>query len=163
MEFSGNFAYGDWFTLSGLYHDYTRKVVLSRPEEDLLWREDRGVPFGFIKLEAQKDLDCVSALRFAGSYSMLTPQYRIIDKTLEQNEKTVYGEIIYDRTFLAGRGLFTGGFSYRNKNIEDAPSWDGYLPDYLGAGNLNLVPKITESDYDNGLWSVFGQGRFPSR
>lgn len=157
LEISGNFSYGDWFTLSGLFHDYTREFVLTRTEGDLAWRENRGAPFGFVKLEAKKDLDCSSALRFAGSYSLLTPENEIIDSTMEQKEQTAYGEIIYDRSFLAGRGLFTGGFSYRSKRIEDAPVWDGFLPDYLGEENVNLVPGLTESDYTDGLWSIFGQ------
>jgi len=111
----------------------------------------------FFKLEAKKDLDRCSALRFTGSYSSLSPEYEIIDKTLKQKERTAYGEIIYDRSFLAGRGLFTGGLSYRNKQIHDAPIWDGYLPDYLGEENRNLVPRITEEDYKARLWSLFGQ------
>ncbi len=157
FEVSGNFSFGDWLTVSGLCHDYKKKFVLAEPDKEIAWQESRGVPYGFIKLEAKKNLDAVSALRFAGSYSLLTPQYEIIDTSLEQKEKTVYGEIIYDRSFLAGRGLFTGGFSYRDKHIEDAPIWDGYLPDYLGENNFNLVPGITEKDYSSGLWSVFGQ------
>ena len=157
LEVSGNFSYGDWLTFSGLFHDYTRKFVLTRPEGDISWRESRGVPYGFIKMEAKKDLDCASALRFTGSYSLLRPEYEIIDRDMAQKEKTVYGEMIYDRSFMAGRGLFTGGVSYRDKQVEDAPIWDGYLPDYLGQENINLVPGLTVNDYNDGLWSVFGQ------
>ncbi len=157
LEVSGNVSYGDWFTLSGLFHDYTKNYVLSRSVGDLSWRESRSAPFGFIKLEAKKVLDCSSALRFAGSYSLLSPEYEIIDRTLKQKEQTAYGEVIYDRSFQAGRGLFTGGLSYRNKRIDDAPVWDGYLPDYLGEENRNLVPGLTEKDYRDGLWSLFGQ------
>jgi outer membrane cobalamin receptor len=157
LEVSGNFSYGEWFTISGLFYDYTKNYVLSRPAGDLSWGESRGAPFGFIKLEAKKDLDCSSALRFTGSYSSLTPEYEIIDEKLKQKERTAYGEIIYDRSFLTGQGLFTGGLSYRNKRIDDAPIWDGYLPDYLGEENLNLVPGLTVKDYKDGLWSLFGQ------
>ena len=32
-----------------------------------------------------------------------------------------------------------------------------YLPDYLGPENRNLVPPLTEKDYNSRLWSVFGQ------
>ena len=157
LEFSGNFSYREWFTLSGLWRDDTRQFALSRPEEDIAWAERRGNPFGFIKLEAKKDLTAVSALRFTGAYSRLSPEYEIIDHPLEQKERTVYGEVIYDRSFMSGRGLFTGGVSYRDKRIQDAPIWDGYLPDYLGPDNENLVPGLTEEDYNDDLWSVFGQ------
>lgn len=157
LEVSGRFSYGDWLTLSGLFSDYRKNYALTRPAGDLSWRESRSAPFGFIKLEAKKDLDRSSALRFTGSYSSLNPEYEIIDKTLGQKERTAYGELIYDRSFLSGRGLFTGGLSYRNKVIDKATIWNGYLPDYLGPENRNLLPGVTEKDYNGRLWSVFGQ------
>jgi outer membrane receptor protein involved in Fe transport len=157
LEASGRFSYRDWFTLSGLISDYQKDYTMTRPAGDLSWGESRSAPFGFIKLEAKKNLDRSSALRFTGTYSSLNPEYQIIDKTLNQKERTLYGEIIYDRSFLSGRGLFTGGLSYRNKEIGDAPIWNGYLPDYLGPENRNLLPGITLKDYNARLWSVFGQ------
>jgi outer membrane receptor protein involved in Fe transport len=157
LEVSGRFSYGDWLTLSGLFSDYKKNYTLTRSEGDLSWGESRNTPFGFIKLEAKKTLDRTSALRFTGSYSWLNPEYEIIDKTLQQKERTAYGEIIYDRSFLSGRGLFTGGLSYRSKAVNDAPIWNGYLPDYLGPENKNLLPGLTAKDYNTRLWSVFGQ------
>ncbi len=157
LEASGRFSYGEWLTLSGLFSDYKKGYTMTRAEGDLSWGESRSAPFGFIKLEAKKNLDRSSALRFTGSYSSLNPEYEIIDRTLKQTERTAYGEIIYDRSFLSGRGLFTGGVSYRNKEIDNATIWNGYLPDYLGPENRNLVPGITEKDYNARLWSVFGQ------
>jgi outer membrane receptor protein involved in Fe transport len=157
LEASGRFSYGDWFTLSGLVSDYKKNYAMLRPAGDLSWGESRSAPFGLLKMEAKKNLDRSSALRFTGSYSWLNPEYEIIDKTLYQKERTVYGEIIYDRSFLSGRGLFTGGVSYRNKEIDDAPIWNGYLPDYLGPENKNLLPGIAQKDYNARLWSVFGQ------
>lgn len=157
LEVSGRFSYGDWLTLSGLFSDYEKNYAMSRPAGDLSWGESRSAPFGFIKIEAKKNLDRSSTLRFTGSYSSLNPEYEIIDRTLEQKERTAYGELIYDRSFLSGRGLFTGGLSYRNKEIDDAPTWNGYLPDYLGPENKNLLPGVTEKDYNARLWSVFGQ------
>jgi outer membrane receptor protein involved in Fe transport len=157
LEISGNAAYGDWLTFSGLYYDYEKNYVLSRPAGDISWRETRSVPFGFVKMEAKKELGSASAVKFTGYYSQLSPKNEIIDNTLRQKEETAYGEIIYDRSFMAGRGLFTGGLSYRDKKIEDAPIWDGYLTDYLGSENLNLVPGLTLKSYKDGLWSAFGQ------
>ena len=157
LEASGCFSFRDWFTVSGLLSDYKRPYAISWPEKDLTWLESRSVPFGFIKLEAKKDLDRSSALRFTGSYSWLNPEYEIIDLTLKQKERTSYYEIIYDRSFLSGRGLFTAGLSYRERHIEDAPIWDGYLPEYLEPENESFVPIITEVDYDARLRSLFGQ------
>ena len=157
IEASGRFSYGDWLTLSGLISDNKKNYSLSRPAGDLSWGESRSAPFGFIKLEAKKNLDRSSALRFTGTYSSLNPEYEIIDRTLKQKERTLYGEIIYDRSFLSGKGLLTGGLSYRNKEIGGAPIWNGYLPDYLGPDNRNLLPLLTQKDYNARLWSVFGQ------
>ena len=157
LEASGRFSFRDWFTVSGLLSDYKRPYAISWPEKDLTWRESRSAPFGFIKLEAKKDLDRSSALRFTGSYSWLNPEYEIIDLTLNQKERTSYSEIIYDRSFLSGRGLFTAGFSYRERHIKDAPIWDGYLPEYLEPENESFLPIITEADYDARLRSLFGQ------
>jgi outer membrane receptor protein involved in Fe transport len=157
IEASGRFSFRDWFTVSGLLSDYKRPYAMSWPEEDLTWRESRSAPFGFIKLEARKDLDRSSALRFTGSYSWLNPEYEIIDLALKQKERTSYSEIIYDRSFLSGRGLFTAGFSYRERHIEDAPIWDSYLPEYLERENKSFLPIITEVDYNARLRSLFGQ------
>lgn len=157
LEASGRFSFRDWFTVSGLLSDYKRPYAISWPEKDLTWRESRSAPFGFIKLESKIDIDRSSALRFMGFYSGLNPEYEIIDLTLEQKERTLYGEIIYDRSFLSGRGLFTAGLSYRERDIEDAPIWDGYLPEYLEPENESFLPIITEADYDARLRSLFGQ------
>lgn len=157
VEISGRFSFGGWFSLSGLLTDYRKNYTLTRSEADLSWQESRSAASGLIKAEAKKSLDQSSALRFTGFYTWLNPEYQIIDRTLRQKERTAYGELIYDRSFLSGRGLFTGGISYRNKGIDGAPVWDGYLPEYLGPENRNLLPGITQKDYHAGLWSVFGQ------
>jgi outer membrane cobalamin receptor len=157
LEASGRFSYGDWLTVSGLFSDYQKNYTMTRAEGDLSWGESRSAPFGFIKLEAKKNLDRSSALRFTGSYSSLNPEYEIIDKTLKQKERTAYGELIYDRSFLSGKGLFTGGLSYRNKEIGDAPIWTSYLPGFLGPENSKSVPLVTVKGYNASLWSVFGQ------
>jgi len=157
VEASGNFSFRDWFTISTRFSDYTKPYAIAGPEPDFTWRESQSTPFGFIKLEAKKDLDRFSVLRFTGSYTWLNPEYDIIDLTLKQKERTSYGELIYDRSFLSGHSLFTGGLSYRKKYIEDAPIWNSYLPDYLGPGNPFFLPLVREVDYDTSLWSAFGQ------
>ena len=157
IEASGNFSFRDWFTISARLSDYKKPYAITGEEPDLTWRESRSAPFGLIKVEAKKDLDRFSILRFTGSYTWLKPEYEIIDYTLEQKERTSYGEIIYNRSFRSGLGLFTGGLSYRKKYIEDAPIWNSYLPDYLGPENPFFLPLVREVDYDTSLWSAFGQ------
>jgi outer membrane receptor protein involved in Fe transport len=81
----------------------------------------------------------------------------VIDETLEQTERTYYGELIYDRSFFTGRGLFTGGVSYRHKKVDNAPVWSSYLPDFLGPDNEDFLPLVATEDYQSRLWSAFGQ------
>ena len=111
LEVSGRFSYGDWLTLSGLFSDYEKNYAMSRPAGDLSWGESRSAPFGFIKIEAKKNLDRSSTLRFTGSYSSLNPEYEIIDRTLEQKERmtprpgTATSPITWDRkTKISCRG-----------------------------------------------------------
>lgn len=157
FEASGRFSFGESLSVSGLLSDYKRPYAMSGGKEDLVWRESRGALFGFIKAEAKKDLDQFSALRFTGSYTWLNPEYEIIDRTFEQEERTSYAEIIYDRSFFSGQGLLTGGISYRKKHVEDAPIWGSYFPDYLAQRTTPFLPQVFEEDYDTGLWSLFGQ------
>ena len=157
FEASGRLQFRDWLGVSFLLSDYRRPYAISTPDKDLTWRESRSAPFGFIKLEAKKELDPDSTLRFEGFLSTIRPEYEIIDKTLNQKEDVTYGEIVYDRSLFSGKGLFTGGISYREKAINDAPIWDSYLPDYLDPANLFFLPQVTEEDYRTRLWSLFGQ------
>ncbi|HOP48311.1 MAG TPA: TonB-dependent receptor [Desulfobacteraceae bacterium] len=157
LEASGRFSFGKSLSVSGLLSDYRRPYAMSGDKEDLVWRESREGMFGFIKVEAKKELDQSSALRFTGSYMWLNPEYDIIDRTFDQKERTAYGEIIYDRSFFSGQGLLTGGMSYRKKHVDDAPIWKSYFPDYLTQESTSFLPLVIEEDYKTGLWSLFGQ------
>ena len=160
IETSMNFSFRDWFTISGMVSDYVRPYAMSavtKGGESLTWGETRSASFGYLKMEAKKDLDRSSAFRVAGSYSWMNPQFEIIDTSFKQRENTAYGEIIYDRSFLAGRGLFTGGASYREKRVRNAPIWDSYVPDYLGSDNTVFLPLLSVENYETRLFSVFCQ------
>ena len=158
MEASGSFTFRDKFTLSGRFSEYKRPYAMSVPEKQITWLEERDVADSFIKIETKKELDRVSALRFTCSYYRLSPEYRVINRKIKQKEQTAFGELIYDRSFLAGHGLFTGGFSYRDRSVKNAPVWGNYyLPDYLGPENINFYTWTTGKDYRRTLWSVFGQ------
>ncbi|MCP4692954.1 MAG: TonB-dependent receptor [Desulfobacterales bacterium] len=157
VEASGNFSLGEAISISGRISDYKRPYALTRSEEDLTWRESRGGPSGFLKLEAKKEMDHASALRFMGYYSYLNPEIEIVDRMTEHTERTSYMELIYDRSFFMGRGLFTGGVSYREKDIDSAPDWKGYIPEFFDPENIWICPLLGETDYQATLWSVFGQ------
>jgi len=162
LEASGNLSYKDWFTLSGLISDYKRPYAISGPEEssgeqDLTWPESRSGPFGFVKLEAKRKLDPSSGVRFAGYCNWMDLEYDIIDRTLDQEEKRFYGELIYDRTFFARKGIFTGGAAYRKTDVRNAPIWKSYFPDYVAQEKTTFLPLYTLETYDDRLWSLFGQ------
>jgi len=157
LEVSGNVSFRDWFTLSGRYADYKRPYAITRAEEDLTWQESRSEPMSYLKMEGKKALDATSALQFMGYYSRLDAEYEIIDLAFTPRESTFYGEAVYDRSFLAGRGLFTGGASYRNRKVRDAPVWGSYLPDFLGDDNTVFLPTLVLVDYKDRLGSAFGQ------
>ncbi len=157
VEAAGRFAFRDWFTLSGRIADHERRYSMTEAEEDLTWLESRSTPMSFLKLEAKRNIGRSSALRFTGYYSTLTSESEIIDLDLDSRESTLYGELIYDRSFLAGRSLLTLGASYRDRNVRDAPIWEAYLPAFLGPDNRFFLPGITEEDYRTRLRSFFGQ------
>jgi len=162
LEASGSFSFRDWFSISGLVSDYKRPYAISGPEEsggeqDLTWPESRSGPFGFIKLEADRRLDSSSGLGFAGYYNWRNVEYEIIDRNLDQEEKSFYGELIYDRSFFAGKGVFTGGTAFRKTDVKNAPIWESYFPDYVAQKKTTFLPLYSLEDYDDRLWSLFGQ------
>lgn len=157
LETSGRIAYRDWLNVSGRILNHKRAYAMTGEDEQFTWCENKNVTSGHVKVEARKKLDFSSALRVTGSHRWLNPDWDIIDRTVSQEEYTSYGEILYDRSFLAGQSLMTAGASYRRKRIKDAPIWDGYLYDFLGPENELFVPLLTQKDYTTRLWSLFGQ------
>jgi outer membrane cobalamin receptor len=156
-EVSGRFSFENWLTVSGKFADNHRAYAASNTDGNFTWKESRKSPHAMLKLEARKTLNHASAFRFTGAWSLLRPEIQVIDKTWTHEESTAYGEIIYDRSVMAGRGLFTGGTSVRQKRIRNAPIWTDYLPAYLGPTNLDFLAFVTEKDYDTTLKSYFGR------
>lgn len=157
LEASGRVSFQDWLTVSGRVSDNLTPYAMSDSGGNPVWQESRSTPSGMFKLEAKKDTGQNSALRFMSSYSLIRPEYQIIDLDLKQEESTFYSEMIYDRFFFSRSGLFTGGVSYREKRIKNAPIWKDYLPDFLGPLNESAFPKVSTEDYQAKLISVFGQ------
>ena len=157
VEALGALSLGEDLSVSARASLSETPYSLTGDDGEITWREERRVSSGYVKVEGKKETCRTAAIRILGSYSWLNPDWEIIDRTVKQEEETVYGELLYDRSFLDGIGLFTTGVSYREKQVSDAPIWDGYLYDYLGAENEFLVPQLTLADYDTSLWSAFGQ------
>lgn len=159
LEAVGRFSYGNWLFVSGRVSDFDNPYVLSVDNGDVSWKERRDEGTGFFKLEAKKELSLDSALRAVGYYAWMAPDFRVIDRTLNLRENALYGEILYDRSVFNNSGLMTGGVSYREKQINNAPIWDGYLPGFLAADedSQNVAPVLYEADYRTRLWSTFLQ------
>jgi outer membrane cobalamin receptor len=153
-------GYENWLSLSGRVSQYRRPYALLGDDGQFTWGEERSMTSGYVKFEAHKTLGISSALRFMGSYTWLSPEQLIIDKTISQREETAYGEMIYDLSMFSGAGLMTAGISYREKHITGAPVWDGYLYDFLSLDNDLFVPGLTLENYNTYLWSCFGQYLF---
>lgn len=159
LEGLGRLEYADWFSLTARFSENRRPYILRNDEEDIAWKEERRTPRGMVKLELRRDIDRRSAIRFMGSHAWLGLETLVIDREFKQSERTSYAEVLYDRSTLSSSGLFTAGLSYRYKDVEDAPIWDGYLPEFLNTQNTLLVPVVTREDYEARLWSLFTQYR----
>ena len=151
-EIMARFAYNDLFTITGRTSHNQKPYTLASDRDDLFWKVIRKSSLNFIKIDSEIKLEHDSALRLSAHHIGLKPEEYVIDRNLKQEENSYYGELIYDRA-----GIFTAGFSLRKKNIRNAPSWDNYLPDYLGPDNEFFLPDVVESNYQSRLYSVFCQ------
>lgn len=153
----GNISVGDRLTLSGRTSLWESPYVLAGDDGEMTWPEERSGFSGYLKAEGRTETGRNSAFRILANYSWMNSKWEIIDRDLKQREDTIYGELLYDRKFFDGIGLSTIGVSYREKHVTDAPIWEGYLYDYLGAENSYVLPQLTLADYSSSLWSAFGQ------
>jgi len=139
--------------LSDSYHPYTVK----NHEGDQRWLESRSLPSGYVKLDANHDLDMQTRIRLSGYFSRMEHEQEIIDKELTQKESSYYFETLLDRSLFNARGLLTAGLSFKHKDIRNAPVWDSYIPIFLVPDNQTFLPGLQSSDFTNNVWSVFGQ------
>ncbi|MEA2082638.1 MAG: TonB-dependent receptor plug domain-containing protein, partial [Thermodesulfobacteriota bacterium] len=160
LELCGNFSYKEWLNMSFRFSDFNRPYVMAADSnESPAWRENRSAPQEFFKLELAREFASDSALRFTGYVNRTDIHYKVINLDHDQREENIYAELIFDKSFLSGQSLFTGGISSRTNRIAGAPVWDSYLPDYLGSDNIFFLPSVTSRDYKTRLLSVFGQYR----
>lgn len=155
LDTYARFNLGKRVSVSGRFSDNYHPFIVS--DDDLRWEESKSLPFGYLKLDANHDLSLETKIRFSGYYSQMNPELEIIDKDLRQKERTYYSEVLLDRSLFGGKSLLTGGFSYKYKQIEDAPIWDSYFPGYLGDDNENLLPGLDTADFTNEVWSMLAQ------
>ncbi len=157
MEVYGHLAVQDWLKLSGRMAYSDTPYTMTGADGEISWQEGHSAHLGFLKLEAKRELDAVSALKCTAYHSELSYDHQVIDRTQTQKESSTYAEIVYDRSLMTGTGIFTGGVSYMDKRVEDAPIWHGYLPGFLESDNPLKTPILEEASYDSEMWSLFGQ------
>ena len=160
FEAVGQINLGSWLNMTGRLSRYQNNYAMSSPDTPYTWCESKTANAGFIKVDGNYKIDLNSVIRLNVAYSFFNPDHTIIDETFSQKEFSHFGELLYDRTLFGDRGIITTGISYRKKGIENAPVWDGYLPDYLLPENTEFKPTLTLVDYDTTLQSVFGQYTF---
>ncbi len=148
---------GKKITLSGRYSHSYLPSIFSLDQPDIRWEEVRTLPQGYVKLDANHDLDLKTRIRISGHYSRMEPEYEIIDLTNKQADESFYAEALVDRSMFKGRGLLTAGLSYRHNKIKNAPLWDNYYPGFLVEDNNSFLPKLSTRDFENQVWSPFMQ------
>lgn len=156
-EAYANVGYDDWLTVSGRASGYDKAYAMQGTDSPYSWYEARQLSTGHVKLEAGRRLGMRAGLRFNAWYEWLNPDHTIIDRDVGSRENIVHGELIADYSFFSGKGLLTGGLSYRDIHVRNAPTWDGYLLDFLDPENELYVPILIQHDYDMQLGSAFGQ------
>ncbi len=159
LNFYGSITHGDWLTLSVKLADTLNAYSVSDWYKANSWEEYMDSFSRMVKLEASKEINPESGLRFTGYYSGISIDHGIIDTTLDREESSFFGEIIYDRSFFLTKALMTLGASWRRNQYDRIPVWDGFLPSFLRKDNLYFLPRVNEIDFTNNLASVFGQYR----
>lgn len=165
-ELYSSVSFDDWFTLSARMVDSNRIYTVEDGFEDIAWKEERSNPTQTIKLEASRSFGVDSGVRFTGYYANSDVDLEIIDKAFKSSERSIYGELIYDRSMFTGNGLLTAGASFRDTAFRDVLLWNDFMPRLLvedNSGSDSLFPQYDTRDYDNRLSSVFGQYRHKVR
>lgn len=149
-----------WLTLSARITDPEKIYTVADGTGDYVWREKMSNPTRTFKVEASKETGIHSGIRLTGYYTDQDLNRDIIDKKFEETERSIYGELIYDRSLFTGDGLLTAGASWRENKFSDILVWKGFMPDFLNKENqYNQLPRYETMSYENRLGSVFAQYR----
>ena len=159
VNFYGSMTYENWLTLSLRLSDSLNAYTASDWDDDFTWEEQAASTRHTVKLEAVKCIDQDSGVRFTGYLSGKSLDYTIIDNTLDRKESSLFAELIYDRSFFLSKSLLTTGVSLRSDQYDRVPVWNAFFPTFLTDDNLEHLPEISQYDFSNDLFSVFGQYR----
>ncbi len=159
LDAYGRLQLGPKAALSGRFTDSTHPYSMQGQDQDLIWLESRELASGYLKLDVNQEINLQTKSRVMAYYSHMRPEQQVIDQEMQQEEETFYAEALLDRSLWRAQGLLTAGLAYKIKDIQDAPVWDSYIPDYLGPENEDFLPGMSTQDLSNRVWSVFGQYR----
>lgn len=159
LHLYGNISLGEFLTLSARINDNRQADTVENWSGDYAWQEKEKGQDRVFKVEASKSLGLNTGVRFTGFYSQSLLDQTIVDHTYDQEESSVYGEIILDQSLWRAKGLATLGISMRRNEYDNVPVWQSYVPDYFTEDNLLVLPLMRQGSFNNRLSSVFGQYR----
>jgi outer membrane cobalamin receptor len=159
LELSGNMSLSEWLVLSAKLSQGQKAFSVADWENNYIWEEQKSYDSMLFKLEASKDIGIDSGLRFTGYFSEVGFEKTIIDRQFDQKEYSVYGELIYEQSLFQSDALLTIGTSYREDRFKDILIWDNFYPGYLVPENQYFLPEFFQEDYENKVFSAFGQYR----
>jgi outer membrane cobalamin receptor len=159
IDLYGNISFSDWLVFSAKLSDSQNAFSVTDGEGDYIWEEQKSYDSKLFKLEANKDINIDSGIRFTGYYSDIGLEKMVIDRSFDQKEYSVFGELIYERSLFSSDALLTLGTSYKEDHFKNILVWDSFYPGYLVPGNPDFLPKFVQKDYENSQFSVFGQYR----
>jgi outer membrane receptor for ferrienterochelin and colicin len=159
LELYGNVSVSDWLVFSAKLSDSRKAFSVTDWEREHIWEEEKAYNTKLFKLEAKKEIGIDSGVRFTGYYSDVELEKSVIDRQFDQEEYSVFGELIYERSLFSSDALLTVGTSYKEDHYDDILVWNSFFPGYLTSENLYFLPPFSQKDYDNSLLSVFSQYR----
>jgi outer membrane cobalamin receptor len=157
IEFMGSASLHDSIKFSTRLSHYSDYGLMSDVDGEYPWQEKRVINSGFFRIEGNKRTGINSIIRMAGAVSWFNPEITIVDKVIQQDDIKLSGEIVYEQSFFSGMGILTAGIAMQNEQVNNAPVWDTYFPDYFEADNTDFLPDVQLYDYSNDVRSVFGQ------
>ncbi len=159
LELYGNVSVSDWLVFSAKLSDSRKAFPVTDWEREHTWEEEKVYNTKLFKLEAKKEIGIDSGIRFTGYYSDVELEKSVIDRQFDQEEYSVFGELIYERSLFSSDALLTVGTSYKEDHYDDILVWNSFFPGYLASENLYFLPPFSQKDYDNSLFSFFSQYR----
>ncbi len=155
----GSITHGDWLTLSLKISDSQNAYTVSDWDRTYQWEEQTSTGSQVFKVETSHKLNSDAGIRFTGYYTQSFQDYLIVDRQLDQEESSLFGEIIYDQSLFHSKGLVTLGSSWRKNQFENIPMWESFFPDFFSQENQYFLPIVRQLQFENSLASVFGQYR----